>query len=128
MNEKCKYCDYVSKCSRNCEYDSIICRIQRSFPKIVDKSYEELQQENKRLEEQIKQYEDPDDLALMFMYCDSKAKDKIKELQHQLKQKDEVINKLEQWLDLEWKRPAIKICISDVVYKINELKKETTNE
>lgn len=49
MNEKCKYCDYVSKCSRICEYNSILCKIQRSFPKVVDKSYEQLQQENKQL-------------------------------------------------------------------------------
>ena len=49
--EKCKYCDYVSKCSRKCEYNSILCRTQRSFPKVVDKSYEQLQQENKILKE-----------------------------------------------------------------------------
>lgn len=51
MNEKCKYCDYVSKCSRICEYNSILCKIQRSFPKVVDKSYEQLQQENKQLKD-----------------------------------------------------------------------------
>lgn len=49
MNEKCKYCDYVSECSRKCEYDSILCTINRSFPRVVDKSYEQLQQENKQL-------------------------------------------------------------------------------
>lgn len=51
MNEKCKYCDYVSKCSRICEYNSILCKIQRSFPKVLDKSYEQLQQENKQLKD-----------------------------------------------------------------------------
>lgn len=51
MNEKCKYCDYVSKCSRKCEYDSIMCKVYRSFSKVVDKSYEQLQQENKILKE-----------------------------------------------------------------------------
>lgn len=51
MNEKCKYCDYVSKCSRICEYNSILCKIQRSFPKVVDKSYEQLKQENEHLDE-----------------------------------------------------------------------------
>ena len=51
MNDKCKYCDYVSKCSRICEYDSYLCKIHRSFPKVVDKSYEQLQQENKYLDE-----------------------------------------------------------------------------
>lgn len=53
MNEKCKYCDYVSKCSRKCEYNSILCQVQRSFPKVVDKSYEQLQHENKQLQERI---------------------------------------------------------------------------
>ena len=51
MNDKCKYCDYVSKCSRICEYDSYLCKVHRSFPKVVDKSYEQLQQENKILKE-----------------------------------------------------------------------------
>lgn len=51
MNDKCKYCDYVSKCSRICEYNSILCRAQRSFPKVVDKSYEQLQQENQQLKD-----------------------------------------------------------------------------
>lgn len=38
------------------------------------------EQENKRLKDQIKVFEDPEDLTLMFMYCDIEAKDKIKEL------------------------------------------------
>ena len=43
-----------------------------------------LQQENQQLREKIRTYEDPNDLTLMFMYCDEKAKDKIKELKKQL--------------------------------------------
>lgn len=42
-----------------------------------------LQQENQELKAKIKTYEEPDDLTLMFMYCDEKAKDKIKELKKQ---------------------------------------------
>lgn len=53
MNEKCKYCDYVSKCSRFCEYNSIMCLMHRSFPKIVDKTYEELEKENRKYKEVI---------------------------------------------------------------------------
>lgn len=53
MNEKCKYCDYVSKCSKICEYGSIMCKLKRSFPKIVDKSYEQLQKENEKQKEII---------------------------------------------------------------------------
>ena len=42
-----------------------------------------LQQENKELKDKLKTYEDPEDLTLMFMYCDEKAKDKIKELEEE---------------------------------------------
>lgn len=96
MNEKCKYCDYVSKCSRICEYNSIMCRLHRSFPKIADKSYEELQQENQQLKEKnelefndfIKFKKEQEDRHL-------EEKDKlIKENYHlrkQLQQKNEVI-------------------------------------
>ncbi len=57
MNDKCKYCDYVSKCSRICEYNSYLCKVHRSFPKVVDKSYEQLQQENKKLNGAIQTYD-----------------------------------------------------------------------
>ena len=53
MSEKCKYCDYVSKCSRFCEYNSVMCLMHRSFPKIVDKTYEELEKENQELKKQL---------------------------------------------------------------------------
>lgn len=53
MNEKCKYCNYVSKCSQYCEYNSVICKLHRSFPKVVDKSYNELIQENQELNKQL---------------------------------------------------------------------------
>lgn len=43
--------------------------------------YDKLQQENQELKDEINTYENPEDLTLMFMYCDEKAKDKIKELQ-----------------------------------------------
>ena len=39
-----------------------------------------LEQKNKELKEKINTYENPEDLTLMFMYCDEKAKDKIKQL------------------------------------------------
>ena len=45
-----------------------------------------LQQENERLKEKINSYESPEDLTLMFMYCDEKAKDKIKESQEENQQ------------------------------------------
>lgn len=49
----------------------------------VKKAIKELQQENQELKSKIKTYEDPEDLTLMFMYCNEKAKDKIQELEEQ---------------------------------------------
>ena len=57
MNDKCKYCDYVSKCSRICEYNSYLCKVHRSFPKVVDKSYEQLQQEKQQLKDKLSKIE-----------------------------------------------------------------------
>lgn len=74
MNEKCKYCNYVSKCSEYCEYDSVICRLCRSFPKIVDKPYEELVQENKLLLEENKKYKEVIDKAIDYIYIHSRMK------------------------------------------------------
>lgn len=48
--------------------------------------------ENQQLKEKINTYENPEDLTLMFMYCDEKAKDKIKQLK-------EVIEELENKLN-----------------------------
>lgn len=68
-----------------------------------------LLRENQELKEKIKTYEDPEDLTLMFMYCDEKAKDKIRELKKQLEDKEERLERLrisaighaERELDLE---------------------------
>lgn len=53
MNENCKYCNYVSKCISKCEYNSLLCKVNRSFPKIVDISYEELKKQNQKYKEVI---------------------------------------------------------------------------
>ena len=45
--------------------------------------YDKLQQENQQLKEKINTYEDPEDLTLMFMYCDEKVKDKLKGVQEE---------------------------------------------
>jgi hypothetical protein len=50
-----------------------------------------LEQENKELQEKINVYEDPEDLTLMFMYCDEKAKDKIKELHNKIDKAIDII-------------------------------------
>lgn len=106
MSEKCKYCDYVSKCSRICEYNSIMCRLHRSFPKIVDKSYEELQQESQQLKEQMvnlyKEFELNNVNTATEYHLkrfefeinkrrEENLKSQIEYLQEQLQQRDEVI-------------------------------------
>lgn len=63
MNDKCKYCSYVSKCSERCEYNSILCLLNRRIPKIVNKSYEELKKENEELKKQNKKYKEVIDHA-----------------------------------------------------------------
>ncbi|MGM9881592.1 MAG: hypothetical protein ACI31S_01970 [Bacilli bacterium] len=45
-----------------------------------------LEKENQELKEKVKTYEDPEDLTLMFMYCNEKAKDKIRKLENQQKE------------------------------------------
>lgn len=49
MNYNCKYCDYVDKCSRRCEYGSLLCVLNRSFPKVVERPYKEVLYENSDL-------------------------------------------------------------------------------
>ena len=49
-----------------------------------EETYKELETKDKeieRLNKKIEQYENPEDMTLMFMWCDEKAKDKIKDLQ-----------------------------------------------
>ena len=84
MNDKCKYCDYVSKCSRICEYNSYLCKVHRSFPKVVDKSYEQLQQENEQLKEDIKNI-----IKILNKNCDD------------LEATEEEFESLDRWQELE---------------------------
>lgn len=63
------------------------CYISEDKLKALKELSEREYQENQQLKAKIKTYEDPEDLTLMFMYCNEKAKDKIKELEEQLKTK-----------------------------------------
>lgn len=53
MNENCKYCKTAKTCLENADYNSIYCQIHKRIPKIIDKTYDELLEENKQLKEQI---------------------------------------------------------------------------
>lgn len=65
----------------------------------MNNDYDNLKKENQQLKEQLNKYTDPKDLTLMFMYCDEKAKDKIKCLEQENKKYKEVINKLSKSID-----------------------------
>ena len=59
---------------------------------------DEQNKEIERLNKKIEQYENPEDMTLMFMWCDEKAKDEIKrlnkeneELKHKLKLKNSYV-------------------------------------
>ena len=57
-------------------------------------------QENQQLKDKINTYENPEDMTLMYMWCDEKAKDKIKELNEKV---DYLKNKCEnkdKWCQL----------------------------
>ena len=53
-------------------------------------------EESRRLKEKVNTYENPEDLTLMFMYCDEKAKDKIKQLK-------EVIEEVREFVKAKYK-------------------------
>ena len=64
---------------------------------------------NQQLKEELNKYTDPKDLTLMFMYCDEKAKDKIKcleqenqQLKEQLEQKEDIIDKVIKWIENDY--------------------------
>lgn len=57
MNENCKYCKTSKTCLENADYNSIYCQMHKRIPKVIGKTYEELQQENKQLKEQLKKLE-----------------------------------------------------------------------
>lgn len=72
-------------------------------------TYNELLKENQRLKEELNKYTDPEDLTLMFMYCDEKAKDKIKcleqenqQLKEHLHQKEDIIDKVIKWIENDY--------------------------
>ena len=50
-------------------------------------------EENRRLKDKINTYEHPENLTLMFMYCDEKAKDKINQLKEVIEEVREYIEK-----------------------------------
>ena len=95
--------------------------------------FNELLEENQELKSKIETYEDPEDLTLMFMYCDEKAKDKIKELKKQLEEKENIAcnwkgSCLENAGKIEKLENQQKEFISYLENCIKELKKESMDK
>ena len=55
MNENCKYCKTSKTCLENADYGSIYCQLHKRIPKVIDKTYDELKQENQLLKEEKKE-------------------------------------------------------------------------
>lgn len=95
--------DSMNRDCINCsKRKTMLCPNSKECYATEDKPYFEsnndLNKENQQLKEQLQQYENHEDLTLMFMYCDVKSKDKIKELQNQLQQRDEVIKEAIEYI------------------------------
>ena len=78
----------------------------------------ELLNEIERLNKKIEQYENPEDMTLMFMWCDEKAKDEIKRLNN-------IINELERYINEEYIYDELEMKIFDASKlqdKLQELK------
>lgn len=97
-----------------------IMRLQRENQQLKEKynirtkAYNNVLLEKASLEDKIKTYEDPEDMTLMFMWCEYKAKDKIKELEHNW-------NELKKYIDEEQYRLAKEVSntYEDSLGKIN---------
>ena len=102
MSEEIKgkcYQEHEPTPDKPCEIKTMVCNdieipaefLKHNFVIVDGKKYIELQQENKQLKDKINTYENPEDLTLMFMYCDEKAKDKIKQLKEVIEEVREYI-------------------------------------
>ncbi len=89
-----KYIELINKgyCSDCNELNCI-----GNFPhKHIAKAIEFILKENQELKKKINTYENPEDLTLMFMYCDEKAKDKIKCLEQENQQLKQQLERSEK--------------------------------
>lgn len=55
MSEECKYCKTSQTCLEMADYGSFYCLLHREIPRVIEKTYEELQQENQELKKQLEE-------------------------------------------------------------------------
>lgn len=99
----CQYIDLTEQENKKLKRENdILLNVQEDCEKSLHKIRElkkelnKVNEENKKLKEQIEVYEDPEDLTLIFMYCDIEAKDKIKELKKQLEEYKKIVKGTER--------------------------------
>lgn len=73
-------------------------------------TYFRFKEENQQLIDKINTYEDPEDLTLMFMYCDEKAKDKIKQLKEVREKAIKYIKEHTMYFDSEYASIYGELC------------------
>ena len=61
----------------------------------------ELLEEIERLNKKIEQYENPEDMTLMYMWCDEKAKDEIKRLNSIINELEKLLYKIERDTEMD---------------------------
>lgn len=108
------YCPYDKKCGKL--YDCT----KKEYEDMCNANMK-LSLENQQLKEKLNKYEDPEDLTLMFMYCDEKTKDKIKNLEKQLEylRSGEYLN---QYEFIKYLEDEIHSCeaVSDLLFNSNK--------
>ena len=90
MNENCKYCKTSKTCLENADYGSIYCQLHKKIPKVIGKTYDELQQENQQLKEQLQQKEDVINKAIKF----------VKDYKTEWTLNDEVLNDMDKLVEI----------------------------
>ena len=125
MSEECKYCKTSQTCLEMADYGSFYCLLHREIPRVIEKTYEELQQENQELKEQLsnshqiknKQKEFIDWLENEIKGCYNYSKyieNKLQELKSRSAGKTYIANEI-------MKNEVAKKCFTKILSKYKEI-------
>lgn len=125
MSEECKYCKTSQTCLEMADYGSFYCLLHREIPRVIEKTYEELQQENQELKEQLsnshqiknKQKEFIDWLENEIKGCHNYSKyieNKLQELKSRSAGKTYIANEI-------MKNEVAKKCFTKILSKYKEI-------
>lgn len=80
MNENCKYCKTAKTCLENADYGSIYCQVYKRIPKVIGKTYDELQEKNKQLKQQNEFLMKQDNILQSLMQWLYKQKEELENI------------------------------------------------